>query len=279
MARDGKVTLVWQRGTGKSARLLITCATEKGVLAPPAKIDGLPAGASRPVARAADGGGIHLVFQAPPEPAEPGVETAVFYARIPADGTKAEKLARLNSPNTDAGEADLAVVEPALHVAFRAGFEGASQIVHCQSDNGGTTWSDRLPMTPDSLYAEFPAFVPRDDGSVELRFYGDARKPSGWSMIKRFATARRSDHWTEPERRLTHFPAVQAAWLEMKFEPRMPRQAYYPHELEVLLNGHTLIHQKNVCPRGTISLLAIRATFVPIRAARDTTPSVCACAT
>jgi len=254
VAPDGKVTLVWQRGAGKSARLLITRATEKGVFAPPAEIEGLPTGASRPVGRAAADGGIHLVFQAPPETAEQRVETAVFYARIPADGTKAEKLARLSLPNIDAGESDLAVVEPALHVAFRAGLEGASQIVHCESNNGGTTWSDRLPMPSDSLYAEFPAFVPRDDGSVELRFYGDARKPPGWSMIKRFATARRSGHWTEPERRLTHFPAVQTAWLEMKFEPRMPRQAYYPHELEVLLNGHALIHQKNVVPEGNYLL-------------------------
>jgi hypothetical protein len=254
VAADGKVTLVWQRGAGKSARLLITRVTEKGVLAPPAKIDGLPTGASRPVARAAGDGGIHLIFQAPPGPAEQGVETAVFYARIPGGNTKAKKLARLSSPNVDAGEADLAVVGPALHAAFRAGLEGASQIVDAESDNDGTTWSDRLPATPDSLYAEFPAFVPRDDGSVELRFYGDARKPAGWSMIKRFATARRSGHWTEPERRLTHFPAVRSAWLEMKFEPRMPRQEYYPHELEVLLNGHTLIHQKNVVPEGNYLL-------------------------
>ena len=254
VAPDGKVTLVWQRGAGKSARLVIARVTEKGVFAQPAKIDGLPAGAARPVARAAGDGGIHLVFESPPEPAEQAVETAVFYARIPSGKTKAEKLARLSSPGVDAGEADLAVVGPALHAAFRAGLEGASQIVHSESDNDGTTWSDRLPVTPDSLYAEFPAFVPRDDSSVELRFYGDARKPAGWSMMKRFATAWRSGRWTEPERRLTHFPAVQSAWLEMKFEPRMPRQEYYPHELEVLLNGHTLIHQKHVVPEGNYLL-------------------------
>jgi len=255
VAPDGKVSVVWQRGTGKAARLLLARATEQGVFGPPVTIAGLPAGASRPVARSASDRGIDLVFVAPPTQPETGVETAVFFARIPPNGAPAEKLARLSPPNVDAGEADLAVVEPLLYVAFRAGSEGASQILAVESHDGGATWIDRIAASPESLYAEFPSFVPRDDGSVALRFYGDARAAgSGFTMIKRFASTLRSGHWTEPERRLTHFPAIESAWLEIQFQPRMSRERFAPHELEVQLNGRTLLHQKDVVPEGNYLL-------------------------
>jgi hypothetical protein len=252
---DGKVSVVWQRGTGKAARLLLVRATEHGVFGPPVTIAGLPPGAARPVARSAGDGGIDLVFVAPPTQPVAGVETAVFFARIPPDGALAEKLVRLSPSNADAGEADLAVVEPVLYVAFRAGAEGASQILQVESHDGGATWTDRVPASPESLYAEFPSFVPRDDGSVDLRFYGDARAAgSGFTTIKRFASTLKSGHWTEPDRRLTHFPAIESAWLEIQFQPRMSRERFLPHELEVQFNGRTLLHQKDVVPEGNYLL-------------------------
>jgi hypothetical protein len=252
---DGQATIVWQRGTGKAARLMLARATDKGVLGPPATIGGLPAGASRPVPRPAADGGFHLVFEAPPDKAEPGIQTAVFYARIPKDANAATKVTRLSPPNVDAGEADLLVQEPALHVAFRAGGPEASQVLHVQSGDDGATWIAAAPATSDDVYAEYPQFLPQDDGSANLAFYGDARRTkSRPTILKRFGSKFHSGRWTSPERRLTHFPAIETAWMEMKLQPRTSRNHYFPHELKVLFNDRALLHQQNVIPEGNYLL-------------------------
>jgi hypothetical protein len=256
LSPDGRVTVVWQQSEGADARILIAQSTETGDFALPTSLQGLPAGASRPIPLFTTDGTLHLVFQAPLTPLEGAdVRAAVFYASSRDGGVSTASVTRLSPLAIDAGEADLIIRGNTLHAVFRAGPTWQSQILHTLSHNSSQTWSTPVSASPDDLYAEYPSLYPHVDGSVGLEFYGNNRgQPSGRSALKRFTSVYETGTWAAPRRVLTHFPAVTAAWLQVNFHLRSAREHYRPHDLTILLNEQALINQKGVIPEGTYLL-------------------------
>ena len=252
LGADGRVTLVWQQGEGKSARILLTHGTDRGDFGPPVSPQGLPPGASRPIPRLGADGLLHLVFQVPVDDEGPDVHSGVFYGRSRDGGATFELVKRLSSPKIDAGEGDLLVHGDALHAAFRSGGDWGSRIVHAKSSDAGKTWSEPRPVTPDDHFAEYPSLSLRPDNLVGLEFYGGPRgKPAGTTTLKHFSVDLQKDAWSSPRRLLTHYPTVTAAWLQVHFRLNHSRDHYQPHELSILLNGKELLNQKQAMPEGT----------------------------
>jgi hypothetical protein len=249
---DGRITLVWQQGEGKTARIMVTRSTGQGDFAAPVSPKGLPSGSSRPHPQVGQDGLLHLVVQAPV--ADEGL-SAVFYARCGDGGRAVDSVKRLSSQQMDAGEADLLVDGQTLHAAFREGADWNSRIMHAISADNGETWNEPEVVTPDDQFAEYPSLSLRPGQRVGLTYYGQARgKPTRPTTLNRYAQDYEKQSWGAPRRLLTHFPTVVAAWLQVNFRLRHPREHYLPHELSILLDGQELLHQKQVIPEGTYVL-------------------------
>jgi len=276
LGADGHVRVFWQQGRDAMAKIMFTRSTDSGDLAPAAEVRGLPAGAARPLVRVADDGTIHLLCQVYTGQAavaagtpQPESTSAVYYALSHDGGANFEQPMRLSPDGADAGEPDLLIAGQKLEAVFRAGPEWASRIFYLANQDGGRTWASATPITPEDQYAEYPVILSHD-GATEVEYYGDDRSsrdlpPAGSgkataappsqarAVLKKFAVAA-SDGWASSRRLLTHFQAIQAAWLEVNFELRTPRASYSPHEITVMLNGVPLTHQTNVIPEGTYLL-------------------------
>ena len=252
---EGRVTLVWQRGTGAATQIMVS-RSSNGVFSSPVSPAGLPPGASRPIARLTADGVLNFVFQLPMgSSANPAAAMAVFHAVSRDNGASVGTVTRLSPDGTDAGEADLIVRGDQLHVAFRAGPTWRSGVLHTVSKDNGESWTAPAQASPAGLYAEYPSLYPHRDGGVGLEFYGDRRGPpgkDGW--LKRFNTVYRAGKWAAPHRLRTNFPSATEGWLQVNFRLNSARENYRPHELRVLLNGHELIRQKDVIPEGTYLL-------------------------
>ncbi len=268
---DHNVILVWQHGAGRDARIMMSRSNAQGLFSAPVSPGNLPSGASRPIVRVMPDGTLHVVFQVVSTDPSQREVSSVYHSVSRDGGASFETITCLSPAGTEAGEADLLLQGETVHVAFRAGTTWSSRIMYLVSTDSGKTWNEPQPVTPDTLYAEYPSLAPLHGGGVDLEFYGDERKnvnpkwgqrepdlkgftvPAG-SMLKRYGYNGTDGQWTAPRRRLTNFPAVQVAWLQVNFRLNTDRSSYRPHEITVLLNGHPLLHQTDAIPEGTYCL-------------------------